>query len=214
MIPCFFHFIQNNIKKLPEIRSKNKTIKEYAKDCLANIRLLCFVDHEKINNFYKDIKDKYRTKFPKYFKYFDANYMNENSRFKKIWNYNDAFSNNMDNHILFYTNNICESMNRTINMKFIGGCKTFFNFKNCILDIIDMYNMNTKVYQEINGSITRSLEYYVKKALVINLIKHEDLKKIKFEYKKYMLDNKYPILENDYDSDSISNYEKKNSCIY
>ena len=61
--------MQNNIKKLPEIRSKNKTIKEYATDCLDNIRLLCFVEHEKINNFYKDIKDKYRTKFPKYFKH-------------------------------------------------------------------------------------------------------------------------------------------------
>ena len=209
LIPCFFHFIQNNIKKLPEIRSKTKTIKEYAKDCLANIRLLCFIDHEKINNFYKDIKDKYRSKFPKYFKYFDINYMNENARFKKIWNYNDIFMNNMDKHILFYTNNICESMNRTLNMKFIGGCKTFFNFKNCIKDIIDMYEKNNKVYQEINGSITRALEYYVKKTLVITLIKNEDLKKIKMEYKKFMLDNKYPMLENSYDSDSISNYEKK-----
>ena len=75
--------MQNNIKKLLEIRSKTKTIKEYAKDCLTNIRLLCFIDHEKINNFYKDIKNKYRTKFPKYFKYFDANYMNESARFKK-----------------------------------------------------------------------------------------------------------------------------------
>ena len=94
-------------------------------------------------------------------------------------------------------------------MKFIGGCKTFFNFKNCLIDIIDMYEKNTKDYQEINVSITRVLEYYVRKTLVINLIKHDDLKKIKIEYKKYMLDNKYPILENDYDSDSISNYEKK-----
>ena len=45
----------------------------------------------------------------------------------------------MDNHILFYTNNICESMNRTLNMKFVGGCKTFYNFKNCVIDIIEMY---------------------------------------------------------------------------
>ena len=115
--------------------------------------------------------------------------MNENAHFKKIWNYNDIFVNNMDNHILFYTNNICESMNRTLNMKFIGGCKTFFNFKNCIIDIIDIYEKNNKVYQEINGSITRALEYYVKKNLIITLIKNEDLKKIKTDYKKFMLES-------------------------
>ena len=53
------------------------------------------------------------------------------------------------------------------------------------------------------------MEYYVKKTLVITLINNEDLKKIKKEYKKFMLDNRYPMLENSYDSDTVSNYEKK-----
>lgn len=32
--------------------------------------------------------------------------MNENSRFKKYWNYNEVIYNNINNHMLFYTNNI------------------------------------------------------------------------------------------------------------
>ena len=75
---------------------------------------------------------KYRTQFQKFFKYFDNNYINDNSRFKKYWNYNEVIYNNINNHMLFYTNNIYKSMNRTLNMKFVGGYKTFYNFKNCI----------------------------------------------------------------------------------
>ena len=46
--------MKNNIKKLPQIRSKTKSIEGCAKGCLAGVRILCFVDHEKINSFYKD----------------------------------------------------------------------------------------------------------------------------------------------------------------
>ena len=81
IIPCFFHFMQNNAKRLPEIRHKNKTIKELAKDLLANIRLLCFIPLNKINSFYNEIKDKFRVKFPKYFIYFDKTYFLETSIF-------------------------------------------------------------------------------------------------------------------------------------
>ena len=39
IVPCFFHFMKNQIKKLPEVRNKNTVLKHYAKDLLANIRL-------------------------------------------------------------------------------------------------------------------------------------------------------------------------------
>ena len=49
--------------------------------------------------------------------------------------------------------------------------------------------MNIKIYQKIN------------------LINNSDLKNIKKMYKKYLIDNKYPIQENEYYSDTaISNY--------
>ena len=208
IVPCFFHFLQNNIKKLPELRSKNNTLKKYAKDLLANIRLLCFIPLNNIESFYKNIKNKYRCKFPNYFRYLERNYINENSRYQKIWNYNELIYDNLNKDMLFYTNNICESLNRTLNKKYIGGCKTLYNFKNCLLDVINLYN-NSKIYQEKNVSISRSLEHYVKTKLIFDLIKHEDLKLIKEEYKKYLLEIKYPIIEESYDSDVISNYEKK-----
>ena len=39
IIPCFFHFIHNIIKKIPTIRSKNKKEKKLVRDLLANIKL-------------------------------------------------------------------------------------------------------------------------------------------------------------------------------
>ena len=42
IIPCFFHFMENITKHFNEIRSNNKTTKNLAKDCMSNIKLLCF----------------------------------------------------------------------------------------------------------------------------------------------------------------------------
>ena len=61
-------------------------------------------------------------------------------------------------------------MNHTLNSKFMGGCKTFYNFKKYINNIIDFYTNKMKIYQETNISVIRSLEFYVKHILVINLI--------------------------------------------
>lgn len=66
--------------------------------------------------------------------------------------------------MFFFTNNICESMNRTLNIKYIGGCKTFYAFNNCIFDF---YSNKHDIYQEKNVSITRSLEYYLKNKLIL-----------------------------------------------
>ena len=84
-----------------------------------------FCKLDKINLFYQDIKNKFRAKFPKYFKYFDKNYFDENSHFRKIWNYNEIIYDNLKNYMLFFTNNIYKSMNRTLNSKFIGNAKHF-----------------------------------------------------------------------------------------
>ena len=90
---------------------------------------------------------------------------------------------------MFFTNKICESMNRTLNSKYIGGCKTFYSFKNCILEIIDFYTNKQEIYQERNVSITRSLEYYIKNKIIIDLIEHDTLKEIKKEYKNFLFEN-------------------------
>lgn len=110
--------------------------------------------------------------------------------------------------MLFFTNNIYESLNRSLNAKYIDGGKTLYSFKNSIIDLLDLYN-NNKIYQEKNKSVIKSLEHYVKQKIIFDLISNNDLKKIKDNYKIYMKENKFPINEGNYDSDIISNNEKK-----
>jgi hypothetical protein len=42
-LPFFFHFISNLVKKLPDIKSKNKSKKKLSLELLANFILLYFV---------------------------------------------------------------------------------------------------------------------------------------------------------------------------
>ena len=76
ILPCFFHFMENIVKHLKDIRSRNKTIKKLAKDCLSNIKLLSFIPLNKFDSLYELILKKYRSKFPNFFKYFERNYIN------------------------------------------------------------------------------------------------------------------------------------------
>ena len=95
----------NIAKYLPELKSKNKSLKSVAKDCLANIKLLSFILLSKFNYFYKLIVYKYRVKLPKFFKYFDKNYIRAKIFDKSILNYTNAINNNIINDIIFFMNN-------------------------------------------------------------------------------------------------------------
>ena len=196
IIPCFFHFMENIIKHFNEIRSNNKTIKNLAKDCLSNIKLLCFIPLNNFKTFYKLILDKYRCKFPSFFKYFDKNYIKGRVLDKKHWNYNNIITNNLNNDILFYTNNIVESFNNNLNKKFIGFAKTMHNFKNALNDVINLYEMSD-AYKEKRLSITRALAHYVNNQNEFDLINSKDIVKIKENYKRHLISNKLPIDEND-----------------
>ena len=93
-------------------------------------------------------------------------------------NYNSYNINTFDNEIQFYTNNICESFNRTLNLKYVGTCKTIFNFKNSIKDTISIYSKN-KLYVERNLSITRALNFFNLTYNPKDLITDNDIFKIK-----------------------------------
>ena len=73
IIPCFFHFMENITKHFNEIRANIKTIKNLSKDSLSNIKLLCFILFNIFDGFYKLILNKFRCKFPAFFKYFNKN---------------------------------------------------------------------------------------------------------------------------------------------
>ena len=131
----------------------DQIIKNLAKDCLSNIKLLCFIPFNNFDGFYKLILDKFRCKFPAFFKYFNKNYIKGKLLDKKQWNYGNIISKNFNNDILFYTNNIVESFNNNLNNKFIGFTKTMHNFKNALTDVINLYEMSD-TYKEKKLSIT------------------------------------------------------------
>ena len=165
---------------------------------------------EKIQSFFKLISDKYEKLFPDFFKYFKKQYIKKNIFSIDNWNYNSLLLNSVNNNILFYTNNITESFNRTLNKKYIGFCRTMFNFNNAIIDTINLYKMHN-IYQERKLSITRALEHYVKNNVSFDIISFKELKKIKLSYKDYMENNNLPFI-NDSSVDSINDslfYEKK-----
>lgn len=115
------------------------------KDLFANLKILIFTNRDSISTFYNEIKYKYKAKFPDFFKYFDKFYF-KNKPFSELdWNYGSI--NRADSKIIFYSNNICESCNRTLNSKFIGSSKTMYHFKLVLSELISLYN-NKGVYQE------------------------------------------------------------------
>ena len=63
------------------------------------------------------------------------------------WNYSIAEINNLNDNIFFYTNNICESFNRSLNSQYIGKTKTIFHFKSAIKNLIEIYNIKN-IYQK------------------------------------------------------------------
>ena len=115
----------------------------------SNIKLLSFISYAKIDFFYKLIKNKYNKSYFNFFIYFEKYYLSFKKFSKEIWNYNNIIFNNLNNNIIFFTNNICESFNRTLNKKYIGYCKTMYNFKKSILDIIDIYTIHCEYKKKI-----------------------------------------------------------------
>jgi len=62
--------------------------------------------------------------------------------------YSNIISNNINNDIIFYTNNIVESFNGILNKKFVGFCKTMNNFKQSLYDVINLYEMKDKYIEK------------------------------------------------------------------
>jgi len=163
---------------LPELKNRNKNIKNTSKNLLSNIKLLCFIPLSIVEDFYEKINQKYGKKYKNFFKYFQKQYITNKYFDISKWNYNTLIENNLDNQILFYTNNIVESFNKTLNKKYLGYCKIIYNFKNAFKDIIYPYNSNN-TYKDRRCCITKALEYYAKSNITFDIIIYADLKNIK-----------------------------------
>ena len=136
---CYYHILKRLVQHLPQLRDKNKDIKAKAKTLFANMKILLFIKRENVHSFFKLIENKYKKIFPKIINYFIDNYFKKYPLNKLDWNYD--ISNNLNpidiNHY-FFTNNICESTNRTLNMNYQGVHKSLYAFENAILKLIEL----------------------------------------------------------------------------
>ena len=134
---------------------------------------------------------------------------------KKLWNYSNILISNINNDIIFFTNNIIESFHSQLNKKFIGFCKTMFNYKNALLDVIELYEMKNK-YTDKKISLTRALMHYVKSRDTFDLITHKEISHIKSNYKEFLKSNQLPLdqLISDNESDKSDDYYNKQENNY
>ena len=98
------------------------------------MKILLFIESSKITLFWDLITNKFNFLFPKFIKYFKVIFIEKYPLKTFIWNYdikNDSNSEDINNY--FFTNNICESSNRTLNMNYKGSCKTLMAFENAII---------------------------------------------------------------------------------
>ena len=115
---------------------------------------------------------------------------------------------------MFYTSNICESYNRTLNLRFVAAYKRILNFERLIKEIVEKYE-NRNIYQEWYISLTRALQFYVNnKTDNIELIDNSDLKEIKNKYLNYLNGNHILINDWKYSSeDKIIIIKRKNWMV-
>ena len=136
-------------------------LKRNSKNLLFNIKLLLFIDNEKVDDFFQMIKNKYYNSNENFFKYFENNYMNNHILKNREWNYFNFIKNESDINKYFFTNNVCESLNRTLNSFYKYSKKNFYNFQLSFQKLIEHYEHHID-YIEKNVSITRILSWYCK----------------------------------------------------
>ena len=204
MVPCFFHFFQRIYLKLPQLKDKNKNIKNLAKNLTINLKLLCFIDNNKIDTFFDKIEKKFRNVNKKFFDYFKKNYLINLPFSDRSWNYYTLYNNDDNKELYFFTNNICESANRIFNMHFISSRKSFYSFRKCLLETLD-YFTNKDEYIEKGRQITRAFHKYVKEKYNhdrLPLITETDMKNILDDY-----ENDNNIVNELNEEDKLSNYD-------
>ena len=213
--PCYFHLIRRLIIHIKNLKSNNKILKRASKDLLFNMKILLFIDPDEIDGFFKKIKNKYHNGNAKFFTYFEKTYLNNNPFKDRQWNYNNFISNEEDSRKYFFTNNVSESLNRTLNSFYNISKKNFNNFQQCIKKIILLYE-NHQDYIAKDISITRVLSWYCKYNKINELMTYKDKDKIIKLYKQnfnYILNSDGINDINSSDENNTENMELSSSNI-
>ena len=75
IIICYFHIIHRLVIHLNQLRSKNLTLKENAKNLLSSMKILLFMPVAHAKDYFELIRAKYIALFPKFIKYFYINFL-------------------------------------------------------------------------------------------------------------------------------------------
>ena len=171
IIICYFHIVRRLVIHLGALRSKNLSLKEHAKNLLSSMKILLFLPLSYTQDYFELIRKKHMTIFPKFIKYFYKNFFMSFPLNRMIWVYDQY---NMllfeDPELLFFTNNIVESCNRTLNKHYLGNVKSFNSFRNAIDNIVEIYSGSKRKYYSKEFSVTQAIIYYVKNNNIYGLM--------------------------------------------
>ena len=235
LILCWFHALRNIKNKIPFLNSKNSTDKLISKNIIANIKLMFFIPEEDIENFYRNIKNKYNNNSYKiFYKYLDK-FINKKINGKKyLWNYSKIIrDSDITETGCFLTNNFVEKT-KTLKENLIYKKSSFINFRNTLL-MTDIFFENKNGYKMGNPNLSKALIYYIQKcnyrdkSKKVKLIDLEQLKIIydtyvkfikenglemldKIENEDYIIEDSYASIEDDENSDSNSDEDDESNA--
>ena len=197
IVLCYYHIVKRIMKHIPQLKNKNENINSKAKDLFSNVKILLFLNKNKVKEFFQLIINKYEKDFPKFIKYFYTNFFKRYPLNDLCWNYDLNYifeDNSLDD--FFLTNNICESTNRLLNMNYKGVCKSVKNFEDAIIALITLYDDKNN-YVEGKFSITRAIALFIRTENINSLINYKIFKTIFKNYANYLKDRNIIYEEND-----------------
>ena len=205
---CFFHFSQAIWRKFKENRLCGQNTYEDNNELLFNIQIMCFMKRDKIDNFYKQLKKIYnKEKYKDFFIYFSRTWMGK--KYPKIlWNFNDIINGEEEKIKNFYfTNNLCENVNRYLNSYLRRGICSNFLFRTSLLSVIDQF-ANKTINDTIEKKKSDILKFYIEKNDNPKILSKNDINELKTIYDevKFININKDYVEKGEGELDII-NYE-------
>ena len=208
IVTCLFHLGQAILKKMKTLNLLNKKLTKRDIEILRNLEILCFVDYNNIEKHFNYLKNEVfiNEGETELMNYFEKTFI---KRYKKLFNYSHLIkdiyklknlfiknkgSGNTEKELIsklkslelvYFTNNICESIHGKI-AKYINDNKvTKQKFKDCLNYIIKEYSNNN------NENIRKD---YIIRTLIVIIEKHDLNKDPKFiDYNTYKKELNYTV---------------------
>lgn len=164
IVGCLFHFINAILKKLKKLKLYNYRKKDEAKKIRINIELLAFISPDDIEHFLMSMKTLFNNDQSanwKLFKlYFNKTWINGYIK-TSFWNYNKFLYDEDIKNEIFYTNNVAESLHRTLNKEIKKGRCNINLFISIIKEIFIKYKQRKVHRKDKNKLITHFISQYI-----------------------------------------------------